>query len=120
VYRYYSIPDVRDGLTELERTILYTLYEARKEYGDRHIPVALIWGRVVERLDVSHDAFMKTLRKVVEQQKAQEAPLPLTGPDDREEHRGGAKRTRRDGRASGNNSSTSAPPPGEREWDLFD
>jgi hypothetical protein len=53
VAKYYNIPDVRDGLTELERIILYELYDLRKEYGDRFIPTILLWGRVVEKLDCS-------------------------------------------------------------------
>jgi hypothetical protein len=61
--RYYNIPDVRDGLTELERTILVTLYEARREYGDRMVPVALLYGRVVEKLDVSWEEFQHALTR---------------------------------------------------------
>ena len=51
--RYVTLPDVRDGLTELERVTLYVMYEAKKEYGERMIPTALLWGRVSEYLDVS-------------------------------------------------------------------
>lgn len=62
--RYPNIPDVRDGLTEVERTILFVLHEARKEYGDRMIPTALIYGRVVELLDVSWEEFQRVLVRV--------------------------------------------------------
>ena len=55
------IPDVRDGLTQLERTILFVLYDLRKEYGDRHIPTMLVYGRVVELLDCSTDQFSLAL-----------------------------------------------------------
>jgi len=54
---YRNIPDVRDGLTELERTILTVLYELRKEYGERMIPSALVYGRVVEHIDISREEF---------------------------------------------------------------
>jgi hypothetical protein len=64
-----NIPDVRDGLTRLERTILYVLYELRKEYGDRHISTFLVWGRVVEYLDVSKAEFTAALQTA--QEKAQ-------------------------------------------------
>jgi hypothetical protein len=47
------LPDVRDGLTRLERIILHVLYEARKEYGDRQVPSALVYGRVVELIDIT-------------------------------------------------------------------
>ena len=62
--RYPNIPDVRDGLTEVERTILLVLHEARKEYGDRMIPTALIYGRVVELLDMSWEEFQRALVRV--------------------------------------------------------
>jgi len=62
--RYPNIPDVRDGLTEVERTILLVMHEARKEYGDRTIPTVLIYGRVVELLDLSWEDFHQTLVKL--------------------------------------------------------
>jgi hypothetical protein len=61
--RYYNIPDVRDGLTEVERTVLLVLYEARKEYQDRMIPVALLFGRAQERLDLSWEEFSRALKR---------------------------------------------------------
>ncbi|HEY3873956.1 MAG TPA: hypothetical protein VGM92_00635 [Candidatus Kapabacteria bacterium] len=61
MHRYPSIPDVRDGLTEVERTILLVMHEARKEYGERSIPTVLIYGRVVELLDLSWEEFQKSL-----------------------------------------------------------
>ena len=62
---FHNIPDVRDGLTELERTILVVLHEAKQEFGDRMISSALIYGRVVERLDVSQEEFEHALRRTV-------------------------------------------------------
>ncbi len=62
--RYPNIPDVRDGLTEVERTILLVLLEARKEFGDRMIPTVLLYGRVVERLDLSWEEFHHALVRV--------------------------------------------------------
>jgi len=67
---HITIPDVRDGLTQLERTILFVLYELRKEYGERHIPTVLVWGRVVELIDCSQDQFTLAL------QSAQQKQLP--------------------------------------------
>jgi hypothetical protein len=61
---YPNIPDVRDGLTEVERTILAVMYDARKEYGERMIPAALLYGRVVEILDMSWEEFQRVLVKV--------------------------------------------------------
>jgi hypothetical protein len=59
--RYYNIPDVRDGLTEVERTVLLVLYEARREFGDRMVPMTLLFGRVQERLDLSWEDFSRAL-----------------------------------------------------------
>jgi hypothetical protein len=61
---YPNIPNVRDGLTEVERTILAVMYDARKEYGGRMIPAALLYGRVVEILDMSWEEFQRALLKV--------------------------------------------------------
>lgn len=59
--RHHNIPDVRDGLTELERVVLFELYDLRKEYGERFIPTILLWGRVVEKLDCSQSDVQRVL-----------------------------------------------------------
>lgn len=58
------LPDVRDGLTRLERAILHVLAEARAELGDRHIPTALLYGRVVEYVDVDKQEFQRVLARL--------------------------------------------------------
>ncbi|TBW58591.1 hypothetical protein EZI54_04180 [Marinobacter halodurans] len=47
------IPDVRDGLTRVERLILYVLSETQKELGGRNVPTAMLYGRVVEHINMS-------------------------------------------------------------------
>ena len=47
-----DLPDVRDGLTRVERVILYVLWETQRERGDRNVPTAMLYGRVVERIDM--------------------------------------------------------------------
>lgn len=59
------IPDGRDGLTRLERIILWQLHEAQKELGRDSVPTALLYGRVVEHVDVSVEEFQATLQKLV-------------------------------------------------------
>jgi hypothetical protein len=59
------IPDVRDGLTRLERVILHVLGECERERGGRDVPTAMLYGRVVERIDVSVDDFTATLQRLV-------------------------------------------------------
>ncbi|MGD8860898.1 MAG: hypothetical protein PVI30_12885 [Myxococcales bacterium] len=58
------IPDVRDGLTRLERAILYVLHEAKAEFGERRVPSATIYGRVVEYVNVSVPEFERTLARL--------------------------------------------------------
>ncbi len=55
------IPDVRDGLTRLERVILWKLHEAEKEFGKRSISSFMLYGRVVEHVDCSQDEFYSVL-----------------------------------------------------------
>lgn len=47
------IPDVRDGLTRTERLILYLVHETRKERGGRNVPTVMLYGRVLEYVDMS-------------------------------------------------------------------
>ena len=47
------IPDVRDGLTRTERIILYVLQETQRELNGRNVPTAMLYGRVLEYVDMS-------------------------------------------------------------------
>ena len=60
-----DLPDARDGLTRLERIILWQLHEAQKERGDANVPSALLYGRVVEHIDVSIEEFQRVLQRLV-------------------------------------------------------
>ena len=60
-----ELPDARDGLTRLERIILWQLREAAKERADGSVPTALLYGRVVEHVDVSIEEFQAVLQKLV-------------------------------------------------------
>ena len=59
------IPDVRDGLTRLERVILWQLDRTQKERNGRDVPTAMLYGRVVEHVDVSVDEFQRVLSRLV-------------------------------------------------------
>jgi hypothetical protein len=59
------IPDVRDGLTRLERIILYVLAETERERDGRNVPTAMLYGRVVERIDVSSEEFVRVLQRLI-------------------------------------------------------
>lgn len=58
------IPDVRDGLTRLQRVILYVLHTAKEDFGERRVPTATIYGRVVEYMDVGVDEFQRELSRM--------------------------------------------------------
>lgn len=47
------LPDVRDGLTRTERLILYLIHETQKERGGRNVPTVMLYGRVLEYVDMS-------------------------------------------------------------------
>src|SRR5687767_6073243 len=60
-----DIPDVRDGLTRKERIVLVTLHELEKELGDRPVPTAMLYGRVLERIDLSVDELQTILERLI-------------------------------------------------------
>lgn len=47
--RYDPLPDVRDGLNHTERTVLFCLHEAEREFRGRNVPTAVLYGRVIEQ-----------------------------------------------------------------------
>ena len=60
-----ELPDARDGLTRLERIILWQLHEAQKETGRESIPTAMLYGRVIEHINVSVEEFQTVLKRLV-------------------------------------------------------
>lgn len=59
------LPDVRDGLTRKERAILYCLQQTQRELGDRNVPTIMLYGRVLELVDISKDEFQSILSRFV-------------------------------------------------------
>lgn len=59
------LPDVRDGLTRLERVILWQLSVLEKERGGRMVPSAQLYGRVVEYVDVGEREFLSVLARLM-------------------------------------------------------
>ena len=59
-----DLPDARDGLTRLERAILVELQRAQAEFGERRVPTALLYGRVVEHVNVSQAEFHAILARL--------------------------------------------------------
>ncbi len=60
-----NIPDVRDGLNKKERAILYCLQQAQQELGGRNVPTIMLYGRVVELVDISQEEFQTILSRFV-------------------------------------------------------
>jgi hypothetical protein len=59
-----DIPDVRDGLTRVERVVLHVMNEARAEFGERFVPTALLYGRVVEYVNIDPAEFQRLLARL--------------------------------------------------------
>jgi hypothetical protein len=59
-----ELPDVRDGLTRTERIVLTTLNELTQERGGRSVSTMELWGRLVERIDLSQDELQKILSRL--------------------------------------------------------
>lgn len=62
--RYDQLPDVRDGLTRKERVVLFCLHQAEKERPGRNVPTAMLYGRVVEYVDMSVDELQRILQRL--------------------------------------------------------
>ena len=59
------LPDVRDGLSRKERVVLFCLEKLQSELGDRNVPTAMLYGRVLEHVDMSIDELQLLLQKLV-------------------------------------------------------
>ena len=47
------LSNVRDGLTHRERIVLQCLYDLQQERGGRNVPTGMLYGTVVEHVDMS-------------------------------------------------------------------
>lgn len=59
-----KIPDVRDGLTRTERIVLYCIDQLQKERGGRHVPTAMLYGRVVEHVNISEQELQLIVQRL--------------------------------------------------------
>jgi hypothetical protein len=58
---YDELPDVRDGLTRIQRLVLFELHKAQKETGREFVPTVMLYGRVVEHLSISEAELQSVL-----------------------------------------------------------
>ncbi|MEM9300778.1 MAG: hypothetical protein AAGE01_01625 [Pseudomonadota bacterium] len=61
-----EIPDARDGLTRLERAVLYILHQMERERPGRPVPTLELYGRVVEIVDCSQAELQAVLNRMVD------------------------------------------------------
>jgi len=59
-----SIPDVRDGLTRKERMVLHCLNQIQKERNGRNVPTAMLYGRVVESVNMTEQELQGILQRL--------------------------------------------------------
>ena len=62
---YDDLPDGRDGLTHRERIVLQCLYELQQERGGRHVPTGMLYGSVVEHVEMSVEEMQRILIRLV-------------------------------------------------------
>ena len=65
IEEYTDLPDARDGLTRKERVILYCIDKIQKERGGHNVPTAMLYGRVVEYVNISVDEMQLILQKLI-------------------------------------------------------
>lgn len=58
------LPDVRDGLTRKERVVLYCIHQLQKERKGRNAPTVMLYGRVLEYVDMSEQELQLILQKL--------------------------------------------------------
>ena len=61
------LPDIRDGLTHRERIVLQCLYDLQQERGGRNVPTGMLYGTVVEHVDMSVEEMQSILVRLIGQ-----------------------------------------------------
>ena len=63
-----NLPNVRDGLTREERIVLYCIDQIQKELGGRNAPTVMLYGRVLEYVNMSEQELQMILQRLVSEQ----------------------------------------------------
>ncbi|MFW2374244.1 MAG: hypothetical protein ACN4GM_14050 [Gammaproteobacteria bacterium] len=64
LYDSDNLPEVRDGLTRKERIVLYCLNQLQTERGGRNAPTAMLYGRVLEYVNMSENELQLILQRL--------------------------------------------------------
>ena len=59
------LPDIRDGLTYRERIVLQCLHALQQERGGRNVPTGMLYGTVVELVDMSVEEMQSILVRLI-------------------------------------------------------
>ena len=59
-----KLSDARDGLTRKERVVLYCLNQLQKELDGRNAPTVMLYGRVIEYVDISEEELQEILQRL--------------------------------------------------------
>jgi hypothetical protein len=59
------LPDVKDGLTQRERIVLQCLYDLQQERGGKNVPTGMLYGTVVEHVDMSVEEMQGILVRLI-------------------------------------------------------
>ncbi len=60
-----NLPDVRDGLSHKDRIILSCLNQIQHELGDRNVPTIMLYGRVLEHIDIGEAELQSILQRLI-------------------------------------------------------
>ncbi len=59
------LPDVKDGLTHRERMVLWCLEALQRERAGRHVPTGMLYGSVVEYIDMTVEEMQSILVRLI-------------------------------------------------------
>ena len=59
-----NLPDVRDGLTRVQRIVLLEIDKASQELEREFVPTTMLYGRVVEHVNISEAQLQAVLRSL--------------------------------------------------------
>ena len=60
-----DLPDVKDGLTHRERIVLQCLHALQQERGGRNVPTGMLYGAVVEHVDMGVEEMQSILVRLI-------------------------------------------------------